>query len=411
MKYAERLVGYENVRDASIRAELTERQWTLLMQAREAGEQVIGPAAWLVDHEARYPQKAMEAIIAAGLVGLAVPEAAGGHGAGYGGDVTLLPLVLMELAAWCSSASQVFALHNTGVQLVHALGSRKQQHFFFREVIYKNQLFASFGSEANADRYKLSSELSATEGGYFLQGNKIFATGSPASKWAIWRSNLSEEEGSGSQEERFRMPIVDLEAPGITINDNWDGIGQRGTGSGTVEALKVFVPYEQVIGNPTAYSRVQPFFNTQFHIHFAAQYVGIADGAMREAIQYLKEKSRSISSGIPVVEDSLIKVRLGEMDAKLESARQLVLRAARLLHAAQTVPDLYPSAAIAGSQAKVIATSVSLEITSDVFQLMGARAAARKYGFDRYWRNARTLTLHDPVDKQSEWLGQSMLSR
>ncbi|WP_171056046.1 acyl-CoA dehydrogenase family protein [Paenibacillus sinopodophylli] len=395
------------IRDAAIRAELSERQWALLQQVRKIAEHEIGPAAWLVDHEARYPQEAMEALKAAGLIGAAVPEAAGGHGAGYGGDVVLLPLLLMELASWCSSASQVFALHNTGVQLVHALGSEKQQSFLFNEVIGKGQLFASFGSEASADRFKLGSELSIIQGGYLLNGTKIFATGSPAAKWAIWRSVLS--EASGSQEERFRMPIVDLEASGITIKDDWDGIGQRGTGSGTVVAVNVFVPNEHLIGDTAGYGKVQLFFNTQFHIHFAAQYVGIADGALREAVQYLKAKSRSITAGIPVIEESLIQVRIGEMDAKLESARQLVLRAARLLQAAQANTELYPSAAIAASQAKVVATTVSLEVTSDVFQLMGARAAARKYGFDRYWRNARTLTLHDPVDKQREWLGRSVL--
>ncbi|WP_139999083.1 acyl-CoA dehydrogenase family protein [Paenibacillus paridis] len=396
-----------NVREASIRAELTDRQWSFLQQARELGKEKIGPAAWQVDHEARYPHEAIQSLRAAGLLGIAVPEEAGGHGAGFGGDALLLPLLLMELAAWCSSASQVFTLHNTGVQLVHALGDAEQRAFFFDRVVMHGELFASFGSEAGADRFKLGSGLAAVDGGYRLSGTKIFATGSTGAKWAIWRSVRTDVEGS--QEDRFAMPIVDLTAEGVTVTDDWDGIGQRGTGSGTVHADQVLVPSGRVIGGEGAYGLVHSFFNTQFHIHFAAQYVGIAAGALREALDYVKEKTRTWTAGLKVTEDPAILIRIGEMDAKLEAARQLVLHAARLLQAAQSAPELYASAALAASQAKVIATSASLEITSDVFQLMGARAATRKYGFDRYFRNARTLTLHDPVDKQREALGKSAL--
>ncbi|OMF38324.1 hypothetical protein BK133_02010 [Paenibacillus sp. FSL H8-0548] len=407
MKTAEKSNIPVNASDAAVRVELTEQQWTILQQARGLGERYLGPAAWQVDQDARYPHEAIHSLIEAGLTSITVPTNAGGLGAGFGGDVLLLPLVLMELAAWCSSASQVFTLHNTGVQLVHALGNSEQQSYFFDQVAGEGKLFASFGSEAGADRFKLGSELAAVEGGFCMNGTKIFATGSTGAKWAIWRSVRSDIEGT--QEERFTMPIVDLAAAGVTVIDDWDGIGQRGTGSGTVKAENVFVPNEHVIGSSGEFSRVQDFFNIQFHIHFAAQYVGIAAGALRDALVYVKEKSRSWTVGAAAADDPAIQLRIGEMDAKLAAARQLVLRAARLLQAAQDNSDLYASAALASSQAKVVATSVSLEITSDVFQLMGARAATRKYGFDRYFRNARTLTLHDPVDKQRELLGKSAL--
>jgi alkylation response protein AidB-like acyl-CoA dehydrogenase len=387
---------------------LTERQLQVTEQLRLLGEEHIGPAALKVDREGRYPHEAMDALKQAGLAALAVPEAAGGGGAGYGGDVVLLPLALMEIASWCSSTSQVFTLHNTGVQLVHALGDAAQRQYFFREATEGAVWFASFGSEAGANRFAMQSSLTKVDGGYRLNGEKIFATGSPGAKWAIWRAvpTAAAEKTAG---ESMLLPLVELSAPGITVIDDWDGIGQRGTGSGRVKAEQAFIPANHVIGKPGAYQSVEAFFNTQFHIHFAAQFVGIAAGALREAIAYIKEKSRPWTPGTATVDEASVQLRLGEMDVKLEAARQLVLRAARLLGAAQRQPELYAAAAIAASQAKVLATSASLELTSDLFQLMGARAATRSFGFDRYFRNARTLTLHDPVDKQRELLGRSLL--
>ncbi len=387
---------------------LTERQLAVVWQLRQLGERLIGPAAPEVDREGRYPREAMDGLKQAGFAALAVPREAGGWGAGYGGDVLLLPLALMEIAAWCSSASQVFTLHNTAVQLVHALGDEAQRNYFFKEAAVGKHWFASFGSEAGANRFVMQSYLQRVDGGFRLTGDKRFATGSPGAKWAVWRS--VQEADAGAEGAEVLYPLVELASAGVTVIDDWDGIGQRGTGSGNVKAEQAFVPEAHILGKAGDYKAVDAFFSTQFHIHFAAQYVGIAAGALREAIVYIQEKSRPWTPGVAPVDEASVQLRLGEMDVKLEGARQLVLRAARLLDQAQRDSKLYGAAAIAASQAKVLATSACLELTSDLFQLMGARAATRSIGFDRYFRNARTLTLHDPVDKQRERLGKSLLA-
>ncbi|WP_233567726.1 acyl-CoA dehydrogenase family protein [Cohnella faecalis] len=93
----------------------------------------------------------------------------------------------------------------------------------------------------------------------------------------------------------------------------------------------------------------------------------------------------------------------------MAASRQLVLHAARLLQAYQETPELLPSVRAAASHAKIIATETALEVTSGIFQTMGARAATRENNFDMYYRNARTLTLHDPVDKHRETVGRLQL--
>jgi alkylation response protein AidB-like acyl-CoA dehydrogenase len=384
--------------------DLTPEQARVLRKVRELGRTRIGPAARRVDEEADYPYEAVEALVEAGLTALAVPAAYGGAGAGYGGDVVLLPLVLMEIASWCSSASQVLALHNSAVQYIHALGTEEQKRYFFGEVT-EGRLFGSFGSEDHARVPRVRSSLTRVEGGYLLNGTKKFATGSPAAKWAFWHSILAEE--AHLDQPKLLMPVVELAADGVTIHGDWDGIGQRGTGSGTVTAQNVFVPDFQVIGYPGAFTDLQTFFGAQFNVHFAAQFTGIAFGAYREALHYVREKLARGGTGA----DSVLALRLGELSAKLTAARQLVLHAARVLEASRTDEVLVTAAAVAASEAKIVTTDIALQVTTDIFQVMGARSATKAHGFDRFYRNARTLTLHDPVDQHRINVGMLQLKQ
>jgi len=398
----------ESQRQLAERLELTERQNRLLLQVRELGRTVIGPAARRVDRDGDYPREAIEALKQAGLTALAIPVEAGGYGAGFRGDVAALPLALMEIASWCSSASQVLALHNSAVQYVHALGDEAQTAFFFAEV-RKGAMFGSFGSENRPDGPGAGrrSTLTPVDGGYLLEGDKRFATGSPGAKWAFWHSVLAEE--ADNPQAPLAMPVVALDAPNVTVHGDWDGIGQRGTGSGTVSARQAFIPERQLIGRPGAFAAHGDFFSAQFNVHFAAQFTGIAYGAYREALRYAADKLSAGQTADTARADPVLALRLGDLSAKLAASRQLVLHAARLLHAYQETPELLPSVRVAASHAKIVATETALEVTNDVFQTMGARAATRKNDFDMYYRNARTLTLHDPVDKHRETAGRLQL--
>lgn len=527
----------------SIALSAEQLHWVRL--ARQAGEQTIGPAAAETDRTARYPHSSVEALCQAGLLSLAVPQRHGGAGGGFRGDVLLLPLVLMELASWCSSTSQILALHNSGVQFVHALGDEAQQQFFFAEVMAGN-LFGSFGSEGqlhigqpgpapaggagaesageargvaggaseagsgaagpgasgeqatapgasagapsaraaapSAKAAALSARAAAPSvstatpsastatpsastatpsastatpsaraatpsaraatpsarsaapsavsvlraagesGGYVLTGRKMFATGSPGAKWAFWRSVL--EDADGNRDSRPAMPVVRLSDAGVAIYEDWDGIGQRGTGSGTVVAEQVRIPCCQLLGNPGEFTRFEAFFGAQFHIHFAAQFVGMATGAIRAARGFLRAKeqqqppvagmatgaggagSSAVGGSYNSSANPVVHLRLGELSAKVAAARQAVLHAARLLQHYETEPALRDQIQIAALQAKIVANDMVLEVTGDIFQVLGARAATRSQALDIYYRNARTLTLHDPVDRLRETVGR-----
>ncbi|WP_233567714.1 acyl-CoA dehydrogenase family protein [Cohnella faecalis] len=172
-------------------------------------------------------------------------------------------------------------------------------------------MFGSFGSENRPDGPgpRLRSTLKRQDGGYLLDGDKRFATGSPGAKWAFWHSVPTEE--ADNPQAPMAMPVVALDAPGITVHGDWDGIGQRGTGSGTVTARQVFIPDRQLIGRPGAFAAHGEFFAAQFNIHFAAQFTGIAYGAYREALRYAAGKRAAGQSADAEGADPVLALRLG----------------------------------------------------------------------------------------------------
>lgn len=374
--------------------DITVEQAELIRRVRKVGAETAGPAAKDVDTDRRFPSEAMAALHAAGLNALYIPKASGGLGFA---PTAVLPQVLMqiELASWCSSTAQVFASHCAVQRYMGMLGSDTLKAFFYKEAV-DGRYFASFGAEANADKFAIKSTLERVDSDYRLNGRKHFATSSTGSSWAFWVSVTPEAE--------LIMPIVDLRAPGVTIIDNWMGVGQRGTGSGVVVAEDVAVPADHVLRSDHPAFRMVLIENA-VHLNLAAIYVGIGLGAYRAALSYVREKAKPWRGVDSAAQDPFLRLRVADMAVKINAARQLVINAARVYETFAQTPDADPLTAVAVAQAKVMATEASLEVTSGIFQIMGASSATSAHGFDRYFRDARTLTLHDPVDRRRELIG------
>ena len=145
-------------------------------------------------------------------------------------------------------------------------------------------------------------------------------------------------------------------------------------------------------------------------------FVGLAQGALLEARQYTLGLERPFtgSASLPQ-EDPYVLERYGEMYVRIAAAEGLLDRGAEALQTAwqreySLTPEERGTCAAAVSLAKVAAGRAALDVTSQVFEVMGARATSAKYRFDRFWRNARTLTLHDPLDYKVREVGNWFLN-
>ena len=201
---------------------------------------------------------------------------------------------------------------------------------------------------------------------------------------------------------------------GIRYNRDWDNMGQRQTDSGSVEFQDVVVHDSEFLTTPgplgSPFASLRPCIA---QLVLANVYLGIAEGALEAAKEYTHTQRRAWpASGVQKAsEDPYVLARYGDMRVEREGARLLCDAAARALDAAwdrreDATPEERGEAALAIAAAKVATTRASLDISSRVFEVMGARATTARLRLDRFFRNARTHTLHDPVDYKLKELGE-----
>ncbi|RKT52876.1 acyl-CoA dehydrogenase family protein [Saccharothrix australiensis] len=252
--------------------------------------------------------------------------------------------------------------------------------------------------------------LTPVAGGFEVSGRKTFATGaSVADRLVVSATRVDTDE-----KVTFTL---DARADGITYAGDWDNIGQRLTASGGVRFDNVRVPAERVLGVHDAASPRQSLAAIAFQLVLAQVYVALAEGALAEAARYTRGTTRPwFLSGVDAATaDPYILAAYGELVADVEAAGLLADHAAAALGEASDrgddlTADQRAATAALISSAKVVSTRVANQTTSRVFELCGARATAAAHGFDRFWRNARTLTLHDPVAYKAREVGAYFLT-
>jgi alkylation response protein AidB-like acyl-CoA dehydrogenase len=209
---------------------------------------------------------------------------------------------------------------------------------------------------------------------------------------------------------------IPADRSGITIADDWDGIGQRQTGSGRVLYKDVSITDGEILPERPmdAISLLAPQQQQSVLLNV---FIGTAQGALIAARDYTITKSRPwIYSGVDRhSDDPWIKRQYGELWVKVQAATALADRAAAAIDAAYArgralTAEERGETAIAVASANVLAGKVALEVTSEIFEVMGARSAVRAYGFDRFWRNVRIHTLHNPAEYKTRNVGSWFLT-
>ncbi|GGC53277.1 acyl-CoA dehydrogenase family protein [Chelatococcus reniformis] len=236
--------------------------------------------------------------------------------------------------------------------------------------------------------------------GFRLNGRKTFASNAAVADRITLRAQLGDS-------------IVFIAAPGraagITHAHDWDAFGQRLTESGSVEFRDVAIARGDVLGPlpPPPAKDVSPaaaLVVPTHQLYFVNFYIGTAEGALAEAKAYILSHARPWQrSGVAAAhEDPYVREHYGLLYADLRASLALADEAGLALQdahdrgAALTQGERDAAAATVYA-AKVHSTRIALDVTSRIFELMGARSAGAAYGFDRFWRNIRTHTLHDPV--------------
>jgi len=371
---------------------------------------VLVPNAAVLDmaDPPRFPTENFEAIRESGLLALSIPRDQGGLGAGVHGDLRLYYQVVEELAAGCPSTAQLFAVHSTSTFKLELLGTPEQQERFFAEVIDEGATFASLGSEpAVSVLHANTMDTVGTRDGdtWTFSGKKSFGTGSGGFRYAIL---LTLGEGSDTLSGGLLQVVIPLDADGVEITQNWDPLGQRSTCSYDVSLTNVEVDDGNVIGGPGEFFD-HPILGQKFQLGFAAVYAGMARGAVQAAASYVMDKSRPWVGLDSVGQDPYITYHMANSDIGARGASLLLHEAAWSQEQAVAGNLSWEASAAATYRARIAAGEAALDAGNRLFEVCGARATARSHDVGRWYRDARTLTLHDSLDRRREVLGKYVL--
>ena len=355
-----------------------------------------------LDREGRPPLGEIVKLKNAGLLNALHAAQVGGGGLDWVDGLRLVRI----LARGESSIGQLLGYHYVNSQYVYwAFEEARAQELGNKTVA--NSLY--WGAAVNPRDPGLV--LTRRGNGYVLNGRKSFSTAAHVSDYI---------NANAALDDRIVGFAVPTNRAGYKANDDWDNFGQRLSDSGSVE-FHDFPVYEEDLDRAAAVGGEAPMlatFNTPIiQLVFVNFYLGTAEGALREAVDYVRSTTRPwVTSGVErASDDPYILERVGEFTAALKASAALADSAAAtvqeaLARGSRATARERGEAAAEAYAAKVHATHVSLDITSRVFELTGARSTAEKYRFDRFWRNVRTHTLHDPVFYKAKEVGEFVLN-
>lgn len=365
---------------------LAARLATTAVARDQAGGHAAQERAWIRD---------------SGLLTLSIPTEFGGAGASW----ETVYAVIRILARADSALAHVFGFHHLQLAGITLYGSEEQQRRLLTATV-RDQLF--WGNALNPLDKRTSATAHAD--GFTLDGIKSFSSGSVGADW-LTVSAWDETAGAAL------IGVLPATAAGVEVQPDWDAFGQRQTDSGNVRFNGVHLPRELVLQAPGQVPSPQATLRSQVaQLIMTNLYLGIAQGAFEAARSYTNEQARAwFASGVEkATDDPLVQHRYGKLWLLLRPAELASDHAGGLLErafrrgAALTAAER-GEVAVAGAEAKALAHRAGIEISSQMFELAGARATSAKLGYDRFWRNARVHTLHDPIDYKIRDLGRYAL--
>ncbi|MGG6830932.1 UNVERIFIED_CONTAM: SfnB family sulfur acquisition oxidoreductase [Staphylococcus haemolyticus] len=290
-----------------------------------------------------------------------------------------------------SSVGQIPQNQIALLNMIEIMGTEEQKRFIYNEIL-KGKRLANGGPERNTkDTKTLATTLTFENGRYFVDGEKFYSTGSSFAHWLAIKAIHPEGH--------VVLTIVDRNANGVEVIDNWNGFGQRTTSSGTVKLQHVEVDPllifdERLLGNQPSYR------GAYSQLMQVAIDVGIAEAAFADTLT-------AVHKARPIVDAQVEKASLeyytlqevGKSSVLLDAAILLLDEAAEYLDELdqlESVTDEQAAkASILVAEAKVYANDAALHISEKLLELGGSRSSLSQHNLDQHWRNARVHTLHD----------------
>ena len=355
------------------------------------------------DRERILPRVEIEALTRSGFFGITVPKAFGGA------DVSAQTVAeaFRILSAADASIGQIPQNHFCWLPTV-ANGTPEQAAFFFGRFLAGDRIGNAHSEDTLKRPGDYEHQLTKVEGGWTITGRKYYSTGALFAQWIPFTAHFHEH---GVR--RSFIYFVDAAAPGVIVIDDWDGMGQRATASGTTLFDNVFVPDFNVFPLLPPGADARSFALNASLIHAAID-LGIAEEALADAAAYIRSNNRPwVNNPLPEhAQEPFVVREFGRFGVQVRTAAVSLREAARRIDAARAAPSeaTVMTARLAIADARLLCSDAATTVSDQFFLLTGARATLGKYDLDRHWRNARTHSLHDPLRWKEYHLGNYYLN-
>ncbi|MBF6203698.1 SfnB family sulfur acquisition oxidoreductase [Streptomyces gardneri] len=361
------------------------------------------------DRDRALPYAEVDRLAASGLLAITVPAAHGG--------ANLPPSAVAEvtriLATSDPNIAQIPHSHFVYLNLLRLAGTDQQQKRYFGRVLDGGRIANAQSERGGATVAEISTTLRPVGDRFRVDGVKYYCTGSLFADLFAVLTRLDDPQGHSGLEPGEYIAYLPANTSGVRVVDDWNGIGQRTTGSGTVSFDDVVVDRDQVIPRAGAV-RAPTGYGAFAQLLHAAIDTGIARGALTAATEFVRTKSRPwFEAGVAnAVDDPLLVQRFGELSVAVTAAEATLASAGWTVDAAtRTDPsaDRVAEASLAVATAKVLADRAANDVSAALFEVGGTRSAAADLNLHHFWRNARTHTLHDPVRWKYQHIGRAVL--
>ena len=364
---------------------LTEEQKMMRDIVRRLAQNEIAPRAAHYDRTHEYPWENIRKMSELGLMGVPITEGWGGAGC----DFLSYIITIEEISRACGSTGVILAVHTSvGTMPVFLFGTEEQKKRYVPKLASGEMIgaFALTEPGAGSDSASISTTARLEGNHYIVNGSKIFiSNGGAAGGYITFVRTVPGSKGYRG----ISCLIVDKDTPGFSIGKMEEKMGLHGDHTAELIFDNAMVPRENLLGVEGDGFRVAMALLDGGRIGIAAQGLGIAQGAFDVALEYAKQR---VQFGKPIIEQQAVGFMLADMATRIDAARMLVYRAARL-------KDMGLPLSKEASMAKMFATDTAMTVTTNAVQILGGYGYCNEYPVERMMRDAKITQIYEGTNQ------------
>jgi len=359
---------------------ISEKHQTVRRTVRAFCEQNLAPIAKDIDQEARFPWEIVEKMGKLGYFGIQVPEKLSGAGM----DSVSSAITVEEISRVCAALGLCVSVHNSVcVYPLMQFGNEDQHKKWIPSLAKAEKIGAFCLTEPNAGSDASGIEATALRDGdhYVINANKVFVTNGGVADICLIFARTDPDAGRKG----ISVLVAERGTPGFVTGELEDLSGMRANPVSSIRLTDCRVPVGNLLGREGIGLEVGRKGLDTGRMGIAAQALGIAQAALEEGVKYAKQR---FQFGVPIARHQAVSFQIADMATKVDSARLLVYRAARLRDEGKPFTK-------AAAMAKLYASEISSEVADIAVQIHGGYGYSKSYPVERYYRDARVTRIYE----------------